>query len=67
MKTEEILRYEAEYQAMQEAFVTHLLIFVFVKHEGKLNIREEKSLQRQVIDLLLRRIGHLFNKGRGNG
>lgn len=67
MKTEEILRYEAEYQAMQEAFRTHLLIFDFVKHEGKLNIREEKTLQRQVIDQRLRRIGHLFNKGRGNG
>lgn len=31
MKTEEILRYEAEYQAMQEAFGTHLLIFDFAK------------------------------------
>ena len=31
MKTEEILRYEAEYQAMQEAFGTQLLTFDFVK------------------------------------
>lgn len=34
MKTEEILRYEAEYQAMQEAFGTHLLIFDFAKHRS---------------------------------
>ncbi len=31
MKTEEILLYEAEYEAMSEAFGTHLLVFEFPK------------------------------------
>jgi hypothetical protein len=31
MKTEELLRYEAEYRAMQEAFGTFLLVFDFPK------------------------------------
>ncbi len=34
MKTEELLRYEAEYRAMQEAFGTFLLLFDFSKPEG---------------------------------
>lgn len=34
MKTEELLRYEAEYRAMQEAFRTILLVFDFPKPEG---------------------------------
>lgn len=27
MKTEELLRYEAEFKAMQEVFASHLLVF----------------------------------------
>ncbi len=35
MKTEELLRYEAEYRAMQEAFGTFLLVFDFPKPDEK--------------------------------
>ena len=41
MKTEEILRYEAEYQAMQEAFGTRLLIFDFAKHRSVIKKKGE--------------------------
>jgi hypothetical protein len=41
MKTEEILRYEAEYQAMQEAFGTHLLTFDFAKTRKALERKGE--------------------------
>ena len=37
MKTEELLRYEAEYRAMQEVFGTFLLVFDFSKPEGMVN------------------------------
>ena len=55
MKTEELLRYEAEYQAMQEAFGTHLLVFDFMKHEGKVKLPD---LQNNRI-----KIQKLFFKG----
>ena len=32
MKTEDILRYKAEFKAMQEAFGTALLVFDFPRH-----------------------------------
>jgi hypothetical protein len=35
MKTEELLRYEAEYRAMGEAFGTFLLVFDFPKFESR--------------------------------
>ena len=35
MKTEELLRYEAEYRAMQEAFGTFLLVFEFPNREAR--------------------------------
>ena len=34
MKTEEILRYEAEFKAMQDAFRTPLLVFDFPKGQS---------------------------------
>jgi hypothetical protein len=35
MKTEDLLRYQAEYRAMQEALGTFLLVFDFSRGEGR--------------------------------
>jgi hypothetical protein len=45
MKTEELLRYEAEYQAMQEALGTHLLVFEFPQASTSCMGENEQSCQ----------------------
>lgn len=47
MKTEELLRYEAEYRAMQEAFDSFLLVFDYPKNNQDLSVIKEAPLPKQ--------------------